>query len=569
MADLDAKTPMRLAVGLPLRNKPALTNLIEGLYDPADPRFHQYLTVEQFTEQFGPSQQDYSKKVADFLRAKRDSKLSAHIQIEWSWMSRERQRDIEKSVSRSIAGLPTSGRNGVTFFAPDTEPSVDADVPVLDVMGLDNFNAPRPLDMRQAATNGVTAFAETGSGPNGTFIGKDFRAAYAPGVTNTGKGQYIGLVEFGPYWTNDISIYEAAAGLPKTIVVSNIFLDDVTEPPAIGTDAGEQSLDIEMCIAMAPGATVLYYGGEVVNDIYSRIASDNKAKQISCSFGFGIDSTTEQLYQEFVLQGQNFFVASGDGGAQVGTINPPACEPYITLVGGTDLYTVTPGGAWQQELAWAGSGGGVSTFYAIPNYQQGINMTPIHGSSTMRNFPDVAMMADTVIFIAANNGTGGIGGTSCSSPEWAGFYALANQQAASLGQPPLGFFNPALYAIGKSASYSKCFHDVTSGNTTNSSSGSLKFFAASGYDLCTGWGSPTGSNLINALTQIGTNNFIFYASPVTANITVGGSDTILVTEQPMNHFTGPAVALSTRISSGWAMPLRSIQLPPAVRAFLL
>ena len=129
---------------------------------------------------------------------------------------------------------------------------------------------------------------------------------------------------------------------------------------------------------MAPGATVLYYGGEVVDDIYSRIASDNRAKQISCSFGFGIDATTQQLYQEFVAQGQNFFVASGDAGAYVGTINPPAAEPYITVVGGTALYTATPGGAWQGELAWVGSGGGVSTFYAIPNYQQGINLSLIH-----------------------------------------------------------------------------------------------------------------------------------------------------------------------------------------------
>jgi subtilase family serine protease len=137
-------------------------------------------------------------------------------------------------------------------------------------------------------------------------------------------------------------------------------------------------------------------------------------------------------------------------------------------------------------LAWVGSGGGASTFYAMPDYQQGINMTPLYGSSTMRNFPDVAMMADTVIFIAANNGTGAVGGTSCSSPQWAGFYALANQQAATLGQRPLGFFNPALYALGKSANYTNCLHDITSGNTTNYGSGPNKFFAATGYDLCTG-----------------------------------------------------------------------------------
>jgi hypothetical protein len=545
LADIAARTNLQLAVGLPLRNKAALTNLLQDLYDPGSPKFHRYLTTSQFTEQFGPSAEDY-QKVTDYLTSHGLRVTATHpnrMVVDVAGAA----ADVEKAfhVHLRVYQHPTEQRK---FFAPDTEPSVDAATPVLDVMGLDNYVVPHPLDLQRPDDGGpgdatVTNFAEQGSGPNGTYIGKDFRTAYVPGVTNTGAGQYIGLVEFGPYWTNDIHTYEVAAGLSTNIVVSNVFLDGVTEPPTSGTDAGEQALDIEMCISMAPDATVIYYGGNVVNDIYSRIASDNLAKQISCSFGFGIDSTTEQLYQEFVAQGQNFFVASGDGGAEVGAINPPAGEPYITVVGGTDLYTVTPGGAWQQELTWVGSGGGVSTFYAMPNYQQGINMAPLQGSSTMRNFPDVAMMADTVIFIAANNGTGAVGGTSCSSPQYAGFYALANQQAASLGQPPLGFFNPALYAIGQSSSYTTCFHDITSGNTTNDASGSKKFFAATGYDLCTGWGSPNGMNLINALTAIGTNNFMLYPAPATLNLTIGGSETILVTEQPMNGFHG-SVSLS-------------------------
>jgi hypothetical protein len=552
LSDLAAQTPLRLAVGLPLRNQTVLTNLLKGLYDPNSPQFHRYLTTAQFTEQFGPTKEDY-QKVQDFLSSRGLKVTGTHANrmvVEVTAAA----ADVENAfhVHLRVYKHPTESRN---FFAPDTDPQVEADVPVLDVMGLDNYVLPHPMDLKPKkfeATNAttVTNYAEQGSGPNGWYIGKDFRTAYVPGITNTGTGQYIALVEFGPYYTNDIYVYETNAGLSTNIAVSNIFLDGVTEPPTSGTDAGEQALDIEMCISMAPGATVLYYGGEVVDDIYSRIASDNLAKQISCSFGFGIDATTEQLYQEFVAQGQNFFVASGDAGAYVGAINPPAAEPYITIVGGTALYTVSPGGPWQQELAWVGSGGGVSTFYAIPDYQQGINMAPLQGSSTMRNFPDVAMMADTVIFIAANNGTGAVGGTSCSSPQYAGFYALANQQATVLGEPPLGFFNPALYAIGKSANYTKCFHDITSGNTTNYSSGPNKFFAATGYDLATGWGSPTGSNLINALTGIGTNNFFLYASPVALTLTAGGSATVLLTDQPMNGFSGGVSLSATGLPTG-------------------
>ena len=78
-------------------------------------------------------------------------------------------------------------------------------------------------------------------------------------------------------------------------------------------------------------------------------------------------------------------------------------------------------------------------------------------------------------------------GTSLAAPLWAGFMALVNQQAAANGQPPIGFVNPALYAIGKSTNYHSCFHDITTGSNTNSSS-PTKYQAVAGYDLCTGWG---------------------------------------------------------------------------------
>ena len=89
-------------------------------------------------------------------------------------------------------------------------------------------------------------------------------------------------------------------------------------------------------------------------------------------------------------------------------------------------------------------------------------------------------------------------GTSCAAPLWCGFTAMINQQAAIYGYAPVGFINPAVYAIGKSNIYASCFHDTTVGN--NFWAGSpTNFPAVPGYDLCTGWGTPTGSNLINAL----------------------------------------------------------------------
>jgi subtilase family serine protease len=127
-------------------------------------------------------------------------------------------------------------------------------------------------------------------------------------------------------------------------------------------------------------------------------------------------------------------------------------------------------------------------------------MSANKGSTSMRNIPDVALTADN-IFVVYNNGSQGMfGGTSCAAPWWAAFTALVNQHAAAHGRPAAGFINPAVYAIGKGAGYAADFHDITTGNNTNRTS-HTNFFAVPGYDLCTGWGTPNGSNLISALVS--------------------------------------------------------------------
>src|SRR5207244_1552541 len=123
---------------------------------------------------------------------------------------------------------------------------------------------------------------------------------------------------------------------------------------------------------------------------------------------YPIDSATEQIFQQFAAQGQSFFNASGDSDAYVGPISPPADDPYVTSVGGTTLTTSSPGGSWTSEIVWnwnggIGSGGGISTTYPIPVWQQGLNMFASHGSTTMRNIPDVALTADN-IYVIANDG---------------------------------------------------------------------------------------------------------------------------------------------------------------------
>jgi subtilase family serine protease len=397
-----------------------------------------------------------------------------------------------------------------------------------------------------------------GSGPNGTFSGNDFRAAYLPGVSLTGAGQSLGLLEFDGYNPNNIFIYESMANLPN-VPLQNVLVDGFSGGPGSGN--GEVCLDIEVAIAMAPGLSqIIVYeapNSSPWEDILSRMASDNQARQLSCSWGGGPpNATAEQIFQQMAAQGQTFFNASGDNGAVVGNVAFPNDSPNIVQVGGTTLGTSSAGGAWAFETSWnwgasrtgtTASGGGISSFYAIPSWQQAVSMATNQGSTTFRNYPDVALTADNIYNVSDNGQGGNVGGTSASAPLWAAFTALVNQQAANEGKRPVGFINPAVYQIGASPSYAAVFHDITTGdNITNRSSG--RFQAGTGYDLCTGWGTPTAS-LISALISPGapitTYNVTTSVNPAnsgvvtgTATYPAGSQATVTATAFPGFIFTG-------------------------------
>jgi uncharacterized repeat protein (TIGR01451 family) len=496
---------LRLAIGLPLRNEDELTNLLQQIYDPSSPNFHHYLTPEEFTARFGPTEADY-QAVIRYANQNGFTVTATHpnrvvVDVEAS------VADVERSFHLTMRTFQHP-REARTFHAPDTEPTLDLAVPILHISGLDNYSLPHPKLRPRPSELTTKATPRWGSAPGGSYQGNDFRAAYSVGSL-TGAGQSVGLLQFDGYYPADIASYESQAGLPN-VPLTNVAVDGGVSTP--GSGVSEVSLDIEMVMSMAPGVSkIIVY--EAPNpspwvDLLSRMANDNQAKQLSCSWGGGSpDPTSEQVFKQMALQGQTFFNASGDSDAFTGAIDFPSESTNVTQVGGTTLVTSGPGGSYVSESVWnwgndQGSSGGVSTTYAIPPYQQGINMTANLGSATMRNIPDVAFTGDNVYVIYGNGTTAVFGGTSCAAPLWAGFMALVNQQSAMGGHPPLGFLNPAIYAIGETnANYSTIFHDITIGNNFNSTSPS-QFPAVAGYDLCTGWGTPNGTNLINALAPL-------------------------------------------------------------------
>ena len=510
---LAGSTNVHLTIGLPVRNQAALTALLQQVYDPASPNYHNYLSPSEFTEQFGPTTNDY-QSVINFAQTNgftvtRTAANRMLLEVN------AHASDVERAfnVTLNTYQHPTENR---TFYASSAEPSVPSALPIIDAWGLNNYVRPH-TKLRYSSTN-LTVSPKVGAGPGGNFIGNDFRAAYVPGTTLNGAGQKVALVQFDGYYASDIAAYATLAGLPS-VSLTNILLGGFSGAPTLTGGEVEVSLDIEMVISMAPGVNqILVYEGDPFfnfnpNSVLNQIAVDNAARQISCSWGWtgGPNATSDQIFQQMALQGQTFYNASGDSDAFLpGQVdNPgytgfPSSNPYITEVGGTTLSTSGPGGSRTGEQVWnwgggTGSSGGISSFYAIPSWQQNVPMGVNHGSTTFRNIPDVALTGDNV-YVIADGGIGylGVGGTSCAAPLWAGFTALINQQGTINGKPSVGFINPAIYAIAKTAAYATTFNDITNGDNTWFQS-PTNFFAVTNYDLCTGLGTPNGTNLINAL----------------------------------------------------------------------
>jgi uncharacterized repeat protein (TIGR01451 family) len=542
LGSLPATTNLNLAIGLPLRNQEALTNLLQQIYDPASPNYHHYLTPDEFTAQFGPAEQDY-QAVKNFAAANGLTVIGTHPNRMLLNVS-GKASDVEKAFQVKLRTYqhPTEARE---FFAPDTEPVLDASLPIIHVSGLDNYFTASPMLRARpfgqpAGTTADSVLASgaspnLGSAPGGNYQGKDFRNAYVPGTTLTGAGQNVGLLQFDAFYASDIVAYENQIGLTSNVPNLVVVPVDGGVPAPTPFGNPEVSLDIEMVLSMSPGVSNIYvYEGPnssalsiytIFEDVLSRMADDNFARQLSCSWYIyegPPDPVAEQIFQQMALQGQTFFSASGDADAYTGLIPFPCDSPHITLVGGTTLTTGSSA-SYMSETVWnwgnefgsaydgIGSSGGISTFYSIPVWQTNINFTTSHGSATRRNVPDVALTADHVWVIYGAGSSDWFGGTSCAAPLWAGFTALVNQQATNNGHSSAGFINPAIYAIASGTNYGACFHDITTGNNAWSGSPTL-FYAVSGYDLCTGLGTPNGTNLINALTT-GTSNTFTHISP--------------------------------------------------------
>lgn len=358
---LPASQQLHLALSLPLRNGANLDALLRQLYDPASPNYRRFLTVQQFTDQFGPAMVDYLRVIgfaqSHGLNVTHTFPNRLVLDVTGSAANIEQAFQVRMQVYQH----PTENR---TFYAPDVEPTVEPGLPVLSVVGMSTFSLPHPMLKRALLTDRVLG-QTTGSGQGGQFLGSDMRTAYGGGTSLNGAGQVVGLIELGPYRLSDVTSYFTTLGQPLNVPIVNVLVG-VNGVCGVGCDDGEEVIDIQQAISMAPnlsGLLVYETNGPSTDALsaYAQAASDNIAKQLSISFGWGDvpGSTTgkayEQVFEELEAQGTSSFVASGDAGASLSG-GYPGNSPNITDAGGTDL-TTGAGQVWSSESGWIGSGG--------------------------------------------------------------------------------------------------------------------------------------------------------------------------------------------------------------------
>ena len=528
---------VRLMLGLSAEQEASLSQLLEEQRDPSSPEYHRWLTPEEYGERFGASENDLAQLVAW---------LGSHG-LTVDEIARGRNWVAFSGTARQLGiAFRTELRHyeadGETHFANADEPAIPVAVGdlVTSIRGLDDFR-PRPFRSRRFTPDYTTSGGAHYLSPDDLATIYDIKALYNAGFN--GAGQKLVIVGQTDISLSDIRAFRSMFGLPAQdpqVVLTG------ADPGVSSNDQVEAHLDVEWSGAIARNATIIYVNSQNVFNSVLYAINQNLAPVISMSYGaceFSGAGSYRSWAQQANAQGITWMTSSGDSGAAgcdwnatVAKNGPvvdfPADIPEVTAVGGTEFNenastgwnssnTSTYGSAtgYIPEKGWndtpmgyglAASGGGVSTVFAKPWWQAGTGV-PADGA---RDVPDISLSASGShdgYLIYSGGSLGAVGGTSCSSPAFAGIVALLNQYLVTKGaqsKPGLGNINPALYSLAQGTS--GAIHDVTVGDnivpcasgSTGCKTGSFGYKAGVGYDMVTGLGSVDAYKLVTSWANL-------------------------------------------------------------------
>jgi kumamolisin len=396
------------------------------------------------------------------------------------------------------------GRTGSVFVPEEIAPLVEG------VFGLDNRPQAR-AQFRIADPAAVLA----------SFTPVEIGSLYRFPTGATGEGECVAIIELGGgYREADLETFFQRLELSVPSVTA-ISVDGGQNSPTgdpNGADA-EVMLDIEIVGALAGAARIAVYFAPNTDqgfiDAVTTAIHDgaNAPSVLSISWGGPESSWTgqaqqalDQAFADAARLGVTVCVAAGDNGAGDGEadgrahVDFPASSPHALACGGThiqaDATTITAETVWNSGAGGGATGGGISDTFDLPAWQDsaGVPASVNSGHHRGRGVPDVAGNADpaTGYQIDVDGQQTTIGGTSAVAPLWAALIALLNEQLGT----PVGYLNPILYTLTPAL---RALNDITTGeNAVGETPG---YTAGPGWDACTGFGSPNGQALMQALSS--------------------------------------------------------------------
>ena len=526
--------PLTLDVVLAPRDPSALASFVAGVSTPGSPTYRRYLPRGAFGRRFGPTLATVHH-VIGALRA-----VGLHpvaVSPDRSLvLVRASVAGAEHALATTVARfrLP-SGRDAFANTSPahlpsEVAPDVAGVIGLSDVLRLAPAGgavptslAAEPVRATRVEPRAVGPAPCTGATRTGAVTANVLAAAYGlDGLYSHGdlaRGATIALFEPAAFASGDVAAYQHCYRTSTRVSVVR-----VDGGASVGSGTLEATADVEDLIGLAPQASVVVYETSNVFtpdwlDEWARIVDADTAQVVSTSWlaceqyePTGFAAAEGVFLAQAAAQGQTVLAATGDygseacrqfGGSRALSVDDVASDPYVTAVGGTEWRSLAPrAGERTWDAGPGASGGGISSRWAMPSWQQGPGVrnrfstgSPCGGGATAcRETPDVAALAGPpyyAFYCSAGDcgsirGWGSFYGTSFATPLWAASVALADRSCAA--EPPAGFLDPALYALA--ASRADPLHDITVGDNDLTRSNGGRYPATAGFDLATGLGTP-------------------------------------------------------------------------------